>query len=118
MKTWIVLVNLLLVSSVSALAQEEPRNGGDADLRKEMMMERLTEELELTTQQQADVSKILDEGQAKRIELRDKNRAGKKLAKHEHMMAMKTVLTEDQFLKYKEMAAKRKEQMCSRKKSM
>ncbi len=115
MKTWIVLVSMVFVSSFSALAQKETRKGGDPELRKEKMMERLTAELELTAEQQADVSKILDESQAKRQELRDKNREERTAAKKEHMMSMKEVLTEEQFLKYKEMAEKRKEQMHSRK---
>jgi Spy/CpxP family protein refolding chaperone len=118
MKVWIVLVSMVLVSSLPALAQEEPRKGVDPELRKEKMMEKLTTELELTTEQQADVSRVLDESHAKRQELRDKSKEERKVAKEEHMMSMKEVLTEEQFKKYKEMAKKRKEQMHSRKRSM
>ena len=111
MKAFIWMAGIVLLSTTSVFAQQASGRGGDPAERKEKAMEKLTTELELTQEQQVEVSRILDEGHEKRKAMKEKSKAERQEAMKEHMQAMKEVLTEEQFEKYKAMAKERRQQM-------
>lgn len=83
----------------------------DPKVRQENQLKRLTEELTLTTEQQAKISKMWTEDNAKRKELMDSRQNGQnedfkkqmKELRDARSEKMKQILTPEQYTKYLEM---------------
>ncbi len=117
---------LLMVISASTFAQERQSQRGNAsnmnaNERATMMLERLTEQLELTQTQQVKVKTILTEQAEKRSAQmakrrqnqnrpsRDEMRKSQEAMQQEMQVKLKEILTEDQFIKWQELRLRQQE---------
>lgn len=117
---------LLMVISASTFAQERQSQRGNAsnmnaNERATMMLERLTEQLELTQIQQVKVKTLLTEQAEKRSAQmaerrqnqtrasRDEMRKSQEAMQQEMQVKLKEILTEEQFAKWQEYRSRQQE---------
>lgn len=107
----LVIICFGLFSSLSLSAQQRNRENVDPKVRQENRMKRLTEELSLTPQQQEQITKMWNEDNAKRDELKKLRDSGKSEDLKKQMKElrvsreakMKQILNPGQYTKYLEM---------------
>lgn len=107
----LLIICMGLLSSFSLNAQQRNKKDMDPKVRQENQLKRLTEELTLTTEQQAKISKMWTEDNAKRKELMDSRQNGQnedfkkqmKELRDARSEKMKQILTPEQYTKYLEM---------------
>ncbi len=122
----------ILATGMVAFAQENRRHQVESE-RIEQRMTRLTSDLELNEQQQADLKKLLEEQsekrEAKMAEMEKKRKTGvrptdeereamqkeRETAQKEFQTKLKSILTEEQFKKWEASSNERQEAMKKRK---
>lgn len=113
MKKWMIGAALLVLTSLSVVAQQEKRELPNPEERAKKMTERMASELELSEEQKAKVLAINLENAQKRQAQMEKEMAERQ-ARMEEMKVqeekIKEVLTEEQRKKWEEIKLERREQ--------
>ena len=102
------ILGLAMLSLIPLSAQAWGRGGRGPS--PERAVERLTEELKLTAEQQEQVKKILEEGFVKRSEVRDAHRSEMETLRDETEAKLAGVLTAEQMKDLRQLREERRDQ--------